>query len=82
MTEYKRYRFKKLLRRYWAAFLGTGLFAIIGGVFMLIGFQMTGWSLIDWLKSPYAVTCGILFAGGALLLAWALITAKRHSLGD
>lgn len=82
MSDYGKYRFKKALRKYWGAFLGTGIFAIAGLVFILVGFQMTGWSLVDWLKSPYAVTAGIMLSGAAVLLIWAVVTAKRHSLGE
>lgn len=82
MTKYKRYVIKKTIKKYWVAMAGTLAFLILGITFMLIGFNMTGWSLIDWLKSPYALTCGILlsaFAVGAVAIA---ITIKRHNLGD
>lgn len=82
MTEYRKYRFRKALRRYWAAFLGSGLFLIGGIAFLLVGFEMTGWSLIDWLKSPYAVTCGIMLSGALVALVWGIVTAKRHRLGE
>ena len=82
MSNYGKYKFKQTLKKYWIAFVGTGLFACAGAVFMLVGFQMSGWSIIDWLKSPYAVTALILFIGGALVLTWIIITVKRHNLGD
>ena len=54
-------RFKWQLFKKWAAskkawFIGTGVFLIVGAILLLVGFSITGWDLITWLKSPYATT--------------------------
>lgn len=82
MSKYGKYKARKKLRKYWVAFLGTGLFLVFGIALLLVGFYMTGWSLIDWLKSPYALTAGVILAGGVVLLIGVVITVKRHRLGE
>lgn len=82
MSKYREYKARQKLRKYWAAFLGTGLFLVFGIALLLVGFYMTGWSIIDWLKSPYALTAGVILAGGVVFLICVVITVKRHKLGE
>lgn len=65
-----------------ALWLGTGSFLAIGLVALLVGFAMTGWSIIDWLKSDYAITTFVLLGVGALVLLVVWFNYKRIHLGD
>ena len=60
--------------------IGTGLFVLVGAIVMLIGFAMTGWSIIEWLKSPWATTFFVVAALGLLLLVLVWWYFKRKSL--
>lgn len=62
--------------------IGSIVFLLGGLVALLIGFQLSGWSIIDWLKSPYATTCFILIGVGVLIILVGFITYKRIHLGD
>lgn len=63
----------------WTA--GTGLFLAFGIGVLLYGFWMTGWSIIDWLQSPYAFTFFVILAACLLVGMWALLELKRSKLG-
>lgn len=79
--EMRKAKFKSFLKAKKGWVLGTGLFAVVGLITLLVGFWITGWSLIEWLKSPYALTFFILLAialyGGLMLF----LLYKRHNLG-
>lgn len=63
--------------------IGSGLFLIAGIVLLFVGFAITGWNFIEWLKSDYATTTIILLIVGlasAIILTLVLIQAKI--LGD
>lgn len=81
MTETKKKKIKATLKKKWKWFLGSGVFLTIGIVALLVGFNMTGWSIIDWLKSPYATTFFIIVGIGVLIILVAVITYKRSQLG-
>ena len=68
---------KKFLKDKWKWLLGSGIFLIIGTIVMLVGFSVTGWSLIKWLRSPYAVTTIIFVIGGVFLLVMAFLLKKQ-----
>ena len=77
---------KRKLKNWWkdkkAAIIGASLFLGIGTAFLLIGFALTGWSIIDWLKSPYATTFFILAAIGIYLMIVVIIRMKQSHLGE
>lgn len=81
MNSYKKKKIKKILKEKWGWFLASGIFLAVGIVALLIGFNMTGWSLIKWLQSPYAVTFFILLAIGIICAITLFITYKRAHLG-
>lgn len=81
MNAFKKKKLKKLIKEKWIWFLSTGLFLVGGTIALLIGFQMTGWSIVKWLHSPYATTCFILLVIGLLLLLVLVIEYKRNHLG-
>ena len=74
-------KFKEFLKKYWGWFLGTGIFLAIGITTLLVGFEMTGWSIVAWLQSPYAITFFIILAISVLVLIVALVSLKRMKLG-
>lgn len=77
---------KRKLKNWWkdkkTAIIGALLFLGIGTAFLLIGFALTGWSIIDWLKSPYATTFFILAAIGIYLMIVVIIRMKQSHLGE
>lgn len=81
MNSYKKKKFKKNLKEKWGWFLASGIFLVIGIIALLVGFNMTGWSLIDWLQSAYAVTFFIILSIGIVCAIALFITYKRSHLG-
>ena len=77
---------KRKIKKWWkekkAIVLSTLLFLGIGAAFLLIGFSLTGWSIIDWLKSPYATTFFILAAISIYLIIVVVIRTKQSHLGE
>ena len=77
---------KRKLKNWWkdkkTAIIGALLFLGIGAAFLLIGFALTDWSIIDWLKSPYATTFFILAAIGIYLMIVVIIRMKQSHLGE
>ncbi len=78
----KKRKIKKWFKNNKKAIIGTSLFLGIGAAFMLIGFSLTGWSIIDWLKSPYATTFFILVAIGIYIIIVIVIKTKQAHLGE
>ena len=61
-------------------FLSTGLFLLIGGAIALVGFSVTGWSIIKWLQSPYAITTLVFVLGGIYGLIMIIILYKKFEV--
>lgn len=64
MTKYK---FKKFIKEKKGFVIGIGSFLLVGLIALFIGLGMSGWSLVKWLKSPYATTFFIMLACGLVL---------------
>lgn len=77
MNYEKKRKIKKWFKARWKFLLGSGIFLTVGAVVMLVGFSMTGWSLIKWLQSPFATTTIICVLGGAFLLSMAFLIKKN-----
>ena len=75
-------KFKKTLVKYKKVIIGTGIFAIVGLIALLIGFEIVNdWHAIrNWLASDNATTFFILAIVGAFIFALLLILA--FSKGD
>lgn len=73
---------KKLKNKKLVLSLGTALFLLVGTIALLVGFSMTGWSIVDWLQSPYALTTFVILGVGAVIGFVIWITYKRSHLGD
>lgn len=78
----KKRKLKNWLKERKAYIIGSILFLGIGAVLLLVGFYLTGWSIIDWLKSPYATTFFILATIGIYLIIVVVIRTKQSHLGD
>ena len=81
MNSYKKKKLKKAIKEKWIWFVGTGLFLVGGLVALLIGFYMTGWSIIDWLKSPYATTFFVIIGVGLICGLCLVVSFKNSKLG-
>jgi len=78
----KKRKFFNWLKEKKAVIISTVLFLGLGATLMLVGFALTGWSIIDWLKSPYATTFFILAAIGIYLIIVVIIRTKQSHLGE
>ena len=70
-------KIKKWFKEKWKWLLGSGIFLTVGLVVMLVGFSVTGWSIIKWLQSPFATTTIIFIIFGAFLLIMAFLFKKQ-----
>lgn len=77
MNYEKKRKIKKWFKARWKFLLGSGIFLAVGVVVMLVGFSVTGWSLIKWLQSPFATTTIIFVIGGVFLLSMAFLIKKN-----
>ena len=73
-------KIRKFFQAKWKWLLGSAIFLTIGLVVMLVGFSLSGWSIIAWLKSPWAVTTIIFIVGGLFLLVMAFLLKKQVEL--
>ena len=70
-------KIKKFFKDKWKWFVASGVFLLVGGTVALIGFQMSGWSLIKWLQSPFAQTTLVFVVAGAFLIILAFLVKKN-----
>lgn len=70
-------KIKTFFKTKWKILLGSGIFLTVGLVVMLVGFSVTGWSIIAWLQSPFATTTLIFVLGGIFLLVFAFLFKKQ-----
>jgi len=73
-------KIKKWFKSKWKWILGSGIFLTIGLTVMMIGFSVTGWSLIKWLQSPFATTTIIFVLGGLFFLVMAFVFKKQMEI--
>ena len=73
-------KIKKFFKAKWKWILGRAIFLTAGLVVMLIGFSMSGWSLIRWLQSPFATTTIICVLAGLFFLVLAFVLKKQVEL--
>lgn len=75
-------RFKTMFKKQWKWFLSVGLFLLLGLIALFVGFTLTGWNIVEWVKSPYATTLLIILVVGGIVLLLLVLEAKRRRLGD
>lgn len=75
-------RFKENLKKNWKVWLASGLFLLFGLIALIVGFTISGFSFIAWLKSPYATTFFIIIIIGVIILLLLLLEMKRRKLGE
>ena len=73
-------KIKKWFKSKWKFLLGSGIFLTVGLVVMLVGFSVTGWSIIKWLQSPFATTTIIFVLGGIFFLVLAFFVKKQAEI--
>lgn len=74
-------KIKKFFKERYKFIIGSGIFLTIGATVALVGFQIAGWSIVEWLKSPFATTTIIfLVVGGFLLLMAFLLHIIKKSI--
>ena len=73
-------KIQKWFKQRWKMLLGSGIFLLTGGIVMLVGFSVTGWSLIKWLQSPWAMTTIIFVIAGLFIFIMALLIKKQQDL--
>lgn len=73
-------KIQKWFQEKWKWILGSGIFLLAGITVMLIGFSVSGWSIVKWLQSPYAVTTIIFLIIGTFLLIMAFLIKKQHDI--
>lgn len=73
-------KIKKFFKERWKFLLGSGIFLSIGLTVMLVGFSVTGWSIIKWLQSPFCTTTIICMLAGAFLLTLAFVLKKQAEI--
>lgn len=78
----KKRKLKQKLKDKKAVIISTALFLGLGAILLLVGFALTGWSIVDWLRSPYATTFFILAAIGIYLIIVVIIKMKQSQLGE
>lgn len=66
MNYYKKRKIKDFFKDHWKALVGTGSFLLAGVIVMLVGFAISGWSLLKWLESPFATTFFIMLVFGII----------------
>ena len=73
-------KIKKFFKERWKVLVGSGAFLLVGGVVMLIGFSVTGWSIMKWLQSPLAITTLIFVLAGIFVFVITLLLFKNQNL--
>lgn len=58
--------------------IGTIILIVIASSAILIGFSMSGWSLVKWLNSPYSTTLFIILGITAVILLIVLLVLKDY----
>ena len=77
MNYEKKRKLKKWWKSKWKWMLASGIFLTVGVVVMMIGFSVTGWSIVKWLQSPFAMTTIIFVVCGAFVFTMALLIKKN-----
>lgn len=79
--EYEKKRKLKLwFKARWKFLVGTGSFLLAGLIVMLVGMQVSGWSIIKWLQSRWCVMTIVCVVLGAFVFAMMFVMKKNADL--
>lgn len=78
----KKHKLKEAFKKKKAWILTTGIFLLVGIIAVIIGLVISGFDLIRWLQSPYAVTLYIFLALGVFGIIVVIICYKKSHLGE
>ncbi len=82
MKAKKARKIKDFIKSKWTWFLTSGIFLLVGIAAIIVGAFLTGFNLIEWLQTPYALTFFICLGIGAVVLMIIIINYKRSHLGE
>lgn len=80
MNFYQKRRIKEYFKKHIGVIIGTGTFLLTALVVMLVGFSLTGWSIVQWLQSKWAATFFIMLCFFLIGLVVLYILWKRSKL--
>jgi len=80
MNFYQKKKVRDFFKKSWGFFVGSGAFLLIASIIAIVGFSITGWSIVKWIQSPYAVTTAVFVVLGALIIAFIYVLWKRHNI--
>ena len=80
MDYFKKQELKNFFRKKWYWFLTSGIFLIILTVIFFVGLSITGWNIIEWLHSKWAITTLACFLFLIAALAILYINWRRYQL--
>lgn len=72
MDSFKKYEFKQKIKKYKPILIGSGIFLVVGMIAWIVGCYMSGANIVEWLTSPFAITCYIIIAIGVCILLFIL----------
>lgn len=79
--EYEKKRKLRLwFKARWKFLLGTGIFLLAGLVMLLVGMEVSGWSIISWLQSRWCVMTIVFVVAGASIFGMMFILKKNVDL--
>lgn len=78
----KKRKLKEVFKKKKAWILTTGIFLLVGIIAIIVGLVISGFDLIRWLQSPYAVTLYIFLALGIFAIVVLVIYYKKSHLGE
>lgn len=68
MDYYKKAKIKDFLQKHKKAIIGTSIFIGVAIVALLVGFGLSGWSIIKWFEKGYGATFFIMLVLGGFAL--------------
>ena len=81
MDYYKKQKVKDWFSKNWKPLVATSSLVLVALVAMLIGFHMSGWDIMAWLKSKYAeifFICVVLGVVGLIVVIYIFYLLKNH----
>ena len=80
MNFYTKAKFRNFLKEKWSWFLGSGIFLTATAVITIIGFSISGWNIVVWIHSQWAVSTFICLAGLIYFLIMLFVLWKKYEV--